>query len=195
MKQALLTLKASGLIVCYPNSETMEITINKIFCLNLYENPLRDTWYSRKYAEPQKDRGQQPRFDHGRYTTWSTGYILHHDACMYASRTGCGYTVLSVYCQCLVILQPIRAREIYLLKKVLNLSQSERLIDLFISPTQDKFGTIKCSSSRSSHLKIGVLVEKQRQGIKSHTFRSIINCYAADQKFCEYEYRERVVFV
>ena len=52
----------------------MEITINKIFCLNLYVNPLRDTWYSRKYAEPQKDGGQEPRFDHGRYTTWPTGY-------------------------------------------------------------------------------------------------------------------------
>ena len=50
-------------------------------------------------------------------------------------------------------------------------------------------------TSRSSHLKIGVLTEKQRQGIKSHTFRSIINCYAADQTFCEYEYRERVVYV
>ena len=55
---ALLTLKAaSGLIICYPNSETMEITITKIFCLNLYVNPLRDTWYSRKYAEPEKDGG------------------------------------------------------------------------------------------------------------------------------------------
>ena len=59
---ALLTLKASGLIICYPNSERMEITINKIFCLNpslLYGNPLQDTWYSRTYAEPQKDGGQQ----------------------------------------------------------------------------------------------------------------------------------------
>ena len=61
MKQAILTLKASGLIICYPNSETMETTINKHFCLSLYVNPLRDTWYSRKYAEPQKHGGQQPR--------------------------------------------------------------------------------------------------------------------------------------
>ena len=107
--------------------------------------------------------------------------------------------VATPYCQCIVsdllfCSQSERAKYICL-KKVLNFSQSERLIDLFISRTQDKFGTIKCSSSRSSHLKIGVLVEKQRQGIKSHTFRSIINCYAADQKFCEYEYRERVVLV
>ena len=111
----------------------MEITINKFFCLNLYVNPLRDTWYSRKYAEPQKDGGQQPRFDHGRYTTWPTGY-MHHDACimMHASRTGWGYTVLSVYCQCLVILQPIRAREIYLLKKSwISANQKGWLICLF----------------------------------------------------------------
>ena len=78
---ALLTLKAaSGLIICYPNSETMEITINKIFCLNLYINPIRDTWYGRKYAEPQKDGGQQPRFDHlssVRKTIWDLEFSKH----------------------------------------------------------------------------------------------------------------------
>ena len=120
---ALLTLKASGLIICYPNSETMEITINKIFCLNLYVNPLRDTWYSRKYAEPQKDGGQQPRFDH-----------------LYGveRRTGGGYTVLSVYCQWLVILQPIRAREIYLLEEInISLESQHQPLSLFISRTQE----------------------------------------------------------
>ena len=35
---------------------------------------------------------------------------MAHRPPMHDRRTGCGYTVLSVYCQWLVILQPIRAR-------------------------------------------------------------------------------------
>ena len=54
--ERLIDLFISRNLICYHNSETMEITLNKIFCLNLHVNPLRDTWYSRTY----KDGGQQP---------------------------------------------------------------------------------------------------------------------------------------
>ena len=112
----------------------MEITINKIFCLNLYENPLRDTWYSRKYAEPQKDRGQQPRFDHGRYTTWPTGYILHQpDTASWCMHVGIPdrmwlHRIVSVLLFCS---QSERAKYICLKKSWISANQKGSLICLF----------------------------------------------------------------
>ena len=137
---ALLTLKASGLIICYPNSETMEITINKIFCLNLYVNPLRNTWYSKTYMRNPK-RMELKRPCKADVTNRSSFVMIRFTDLLI---TGCGYAVLSVrFCS-----QSERAKYIFfesLELKFLNLSQSERLIDLFISRTEDKFSTLVLS--------------------------------------------------